>query len=146
MDLMIARLVNSILEAIPKRDIHSFEDVLRRGFVFCFDKAVENMYNLRARPTANLTYNFNDMYEENSEENVPEYIQLKVTPIIPQIVLIFNKVIDEVYTHSKEYLDNDISIEELIKCMLYGGMKLGTEFCLRIDLTNTDELDALLKE
>jgi hypothetical protein len=86
------------------------------------------------------------MYEENSEENVPEYIQLKVTPIIPQIVLIFNKVIDEVYTHSKEYLDNDISIEELIKCMLYGGMKLGTEFCLRIDLTNTDELDALLKE
>ena len=139
-------LVQSFIEAEPSKDISKLRKILIRGFIYCFDKAVEDVYNLRARPTANINFDLTDIFTGESGDEIPEYIQLKVTPCIGSIGTIYNKLVDHIEEIEDELSEVGIYYEDTIKSILYGGMYLGTEFCLRIDLENSDEMDALLND
>jgi len=141
-----AILVPVFLEALPSRRIHKIRKILLRGFMYCFDKAVEDTYNLRVRPTSKVTFDLNDILTGETGDEIPEYIQLKVRPWIGAIATIYNKVIDHIEEIEDELLEDAVNYEDLLKCIFYGGTLLGTEFCLRIDLENADEMEALLSD
>ena len=124
----MAILVPVFLEALPSRRIHNIRKILFKGFMYCFDKAVEDIYNLRARPTANVTFDLNDILTGETGDEIPEYIQLKVRPYIGAIATIYNKVVDHIEEIEIELLKNGVTYEDLLKCIFYGGTLLGNTF------------------
>jgi hypothetical protein len=146
MNQLIDILVPRFIEAMPSKSIHKNRQLLSKGFMYCFDKAVEDIYNLRARPTANVNFDLNDILTGESGDEIPEYIQLKVNPNIGAIATVYHKVVDHIEKIEQELLEVGLNYEDFIKCIFYGGTLLGTEFCLRIDLENSDEMDTLLND
>lgn len=146
MSQLIEIATQRFIDGMPPRSIQKIRHLLSRGFMYCFDKAVEDIYNLRARPTAKIKFNLNNIHTGKSGYEIPEYIQLKVNGNLHTIALIYHKFIDRIEEIEDELLESGINYVDLIKCILYGGTLLGTEFCLRIDLENTDEMEALLSE
>lgn len=140
---LIDLLVERFLEAGNSKKINDVRKILIRGFVYCFDKAVENIYNIRVRQTAKIRFDLYDLTSGESGDEIPEFVQLKVNPYIGTIAKIYNKLVDYIEESEAELYESEVSYEELIKSILYGGMYLGTEFCLRLDLQNTAEIDEL---
>lgn len=146
MNQLIDILVPRFIEAMPSKSIQQNRHLLSKGFMYCFDKAVEDIYNLRARPTANVNFDLNDILTGESGDEIPEYIQLKVNPYIGKIAIIYNEVVDHIEEIEDELLKAGLNFEDFIKCIFYGSTLLGTEFCLRIDLEDSHELDHFLSE
>ena len=55
---------------------------------------------------------------------------MKVTPIIPDVEMVFRETVDFAEQHAASVLDT----EDLYKSILTGGMLMGVEFCLRQEL------------
>lgn len=126
--------------------IEENQDILSRSFTFFFDKSLEMVYNIRVENEKETQFNSNDMMIGWGGSQIPEYIQLKVTPIIPLLAKIFNKTINYYKVNLEDILMNDITLKEQMKAIMYGGMQLGIEFCLQIDLENDSEMKRFLYE
>jgi hypothetical protein len=131
---MIDVIINDILRIELDKNFKTLRKVLLKAFVYCFDKSIENIYNHRARPTVDIYLDVRKLYEGESGGNVPEYIQRKTNLNIGKVALIFNNLMQHIDNNKIEYDKHEITTEELMKCVLFGGMNLGTQFCLRIDL------------
>ena len=139
MKTVIEHIADLILEEIkPSENISDTKNYLIRGFTYCFDKSLEIVYNLLVANGEEVNFDLEEMNNGMSGDKIPEYIQMKVTPIIPIIATIFNKTFEFAKnTNSNKKGDT----KELIKAILYGGMQLGTEFCFRIDLDDHSEFE-----
>jgi len=120
------------------------QDILSRSFTYIFDKSLEMVYNIRVENEKETHFNFKDLINCWGGNQIPEYIQLKVTPIIPILAKIFNKTINYFKVNLEDILMNDITLKEQMKAIMYGGMQLGIEFCLQIDLENDSEMNRYL--
>ena len=135
----IDKIVDHIIEEInPADNIDEAKDHLIRAFTYCFDKSIEIVYKLLAQVDEEVEFNFSDLFNGMGGDKIPEYIQLKVTPIIPNVAMTFNATFDRII--EREY-SKKATIKDLIKAILCGGMHLGTEFCLRIDIQNYSEFN-----
>ena len=143
MKTLIDVLGERFSQADPSKKISDIRKLLLRGFVYCFDKAVENIYNIRVRPAAEISFDLNDLIYGEGGDKIPEFLQLKVTPHIGTIAKIYNKLVEYVEENEAGLYKSEVSFAELIKSILYGGMYLGTEFCLRLNLHNIEEIDEL---
>jgi hypothetical protein len=99
------------------------------SFVFAFDKGVEIVYKMKVEPDEDTNVNEDDLFSAAGEQ-VPESLQLKVTPVIPIVEMVFQETIDFAEQHAATVLDT----EDLYRSILTGGMLLGVEFCLRQEL------------
>jgi len=146
MSQLIDIAAQRFIDGMPPRSIQKIRHLLSRGFMYCFDKAVEDIYNLRARPTAKIKFNLNNILTGKSGDEIPEYIQLKVNGNMRAIAFVYQKFVDHIEEIEDELIESGINYVDLIKCILYGGTLLGTEFCLRIDMEDSHELDNFLSE
>lgn len=120
------------------------QDILSRSFTYIFDKSLEMVYNIRVENEKKTHFDFNELINGLGGNKIPEYIQLKVTPIIPTLLKIFNKTINYFNVNMEDILMNDITLKEQMKAIMYGGMQLGIEFCLQIDLEDDSEMNRYL--
>jgi len=127
----------------PQYDPEIAKEHLIRAFVYFFDKGVEIVYNLRTDNEKGIQFRIQDLYSGRGGNQVPEYLQLKVTPVIPYLAEIFKKTID--YLIEKNYFDR-YPFVELTELILTGGMKLGVEFCQRLDLNDQSELEKFMAD
>lgn len=135
----IDKIVDHIIEEIkPASTLNDAKDLLIRAFTYCFDKSIEMVYKLLAEVDEDIEFNFSDLYNGMGGDQIPEHIQLKITPIIPKVAMTFNATFDHII--EQEYSSNH-NIKDLIKVILFCGMHLGTEFCLRTDLQNFSEFN-----
>ncbi|HTN68178.1 MAG TPA: hypothetical protein VLZ33_01810 [Dysgonamonadaceae bacterium] len=140
----IEKIVDHIIEEIAhKNNLETAQNHLVRAFTYCFDKSLEIVYKIRAQVDEGVEFNFSDLYNGMGGDKVPEYIQLKVTPIIPKIVMVFNETIDHI---NKKKYTKQITIRELAKAILFAGVYLGTEFCLRIDMQDYSEFNKYMMD
>lgn len=120
------------------------QDILSRSFTYIFDKSLEMVYNIRVENEKKTQFDYNELINGLGGNKIPEYIQLKVTPIIPTLLKIFNKTINYFNVNMEDILINDITLKEQMKAIMYGGMQLGIEFCLQIDLEDESEMNRYL--
>lgn len=120
------------------------QDILSRSFTYIFDKSLEMVYNIRVENEKKTQFDYNELINGLGGNKIPEYIQLKVTPIIPTLLKIFNKTINYFNVNMEDILVNDITLKEQMKAIMYGGMQLGIEFCLQIDLEDESEMNRYL--
>jgi hypothetical protein len=107
---------------------------LLSSFAFAFDKGVEIVYMMKVTPDQVTELNFQDVFESGGDQ-LPEHMQLKLTPIIPIVASVFKETIDFAEQHAASVLDT----EDLYKSILTGGMLLGVELCLRLDFGDDQE-------
>ncbi len=131
---MIDAIIKDIVRIEIDKNFKTLRRVLMKAFIYCFDKSIENIYNHRARPTVDIYLDVRKLYEGESGDNVPVYIQSKTNSNIGKVAIIFNRLMQHIDNNIIEYEKLEITTEELMKCVLIGGMNLGTEFCLRIDI------------
>ena len=124
--------------------IEDNQDILFRSFTYFFDKSLEMVYNIRVENEKKTHFNLNDLINGLGGDKIPEYIQLKVTPIISMLAKIFNKTINYFNVNMEDILMNEITLKEQMKAIMFGGMQLGIEFCLQIDLENDSEMNRYL--
>jgi len=127
----------------PQYDPEIAEEHLLPAFVFFFDKGVEIVYNLRTDNEKGIQFRIQDLYSGWGGNQVPEYLQIKVTPVIPILAEIFKKVM--IYLVENSYF-NQYPFVDLTELILTGGMKLGAEFCQRLDLNDHSELEKFMAD
>ena len=127
-------------DTIPKN-----RDILLRSFTYFFDKGLEIVYNLRIENEKVTDFDLNDLVNGMGGDKIPEYIQLKVTPIIPKIAQIFNSTIKFIETNKSEIDKSEMVLSEIVQGLILSGAQLGAEFCLQLDLDNQDEMEQLLQ-
>lgn len=120
------------------------QDILSRSFTYLFDKSLEMVYNIRVENEKKTQFDFNDLINGLGGNKIPEYIQLKVTPIIPTLLIIFNKTINYYNVNMEDILMNNITLKEQMQAIMFGAMQLGIEFCLQIDLEDESEMNRYL--
>ncbi len=138
----IEKMVEHINEETGENNnIVSVSDHLVRAFGYSFDKSIEILYKLIFEVEEGVEFNLNEMYNGGGGDQIPEYIQVKITPTIPIVVSIYTETIK--YIQEKQY---EISLDmlDLMKSVLFGGMYLGAEFGYRIDFNDQSELESYL--
>lgn len=126
----------------PGQGIKDLEPDALKGFIYFFDKAIEVVYNIRSKSNNEIHFNSDDLYYGMGGDKVPEYIQLKITPYIPKVGLIFQNTFDIIFKNDDLAA---IKTSEVLKSLLYGSMYLGIRFCLRIDFDNYSEWNRLME-
>lgn len=144
MNDVIDKIADHIIEEIkPADNLNDAQDHLIRAFTYCFDKSAEIVYKLLAQIDEEIEFNLYDLYNGMGGDKVPEYIQLKITPVIPKVAIAFSATFDHVMEQEYSSQPNN---KDLIKAILFCGMHLGTEFCLRIDLQDFSELNSFMED
>lgn len=115
------------------------EQGLIRSFMYCFDKTVELIYKTVVESDEEVIFNSNDLINGSGGDGIPEYLQLKITPMIGNITLIF----DENYKYANQFIDQ-IDKKNRYHAILTGDIQLGIEVGLRLDVNDSSEMDKFL--
>ena len=114
----------------PSTNFSDSTDHLVRAFMFCFDKSVEIIYNMRVDNDKGVNFNFEELYDGMSGDKIPEYIQIQITKIVPNVISIYQKTFDFII----DLQCDNIDFADKIKSVIYSAIQIGTEYALRIDL------------
>ena len=120
----------------PEKEI---ERALYQAYQYTFDKTIEITYSIRSGIDRGFEWDSDDMFNSMSGDNIPEYLQLKITPLIPNIAKIYN----EIYSYSKNLIEQSNS-RTVFDGILFSSVQLATEVGLRLDYENTSEWDKLM--
>jgi hypothetical protein len=138
------QIAQTYLEETEAKQIKDMKDLLHRAFIYCFDKGVETCYNLRAKVDNDIEYNYPDLLQGMGGDKIPEYIQLKITPLISKVGILFASSLNFISNNEASYLEAGISLHEQTKALLMGASQLGVEYMLRLDLNDQSEMEAYL--
>ena len=131
-------LAAALLEQVTLKPAQMKEQ-LAHSFIYAFDKGVEIVYKMKVDSEEPMDLDFDEMAERTGDE-IPEYIQLKLTPAIPTILMVF----DETFDFAEQEAAAALDVQELYKSILVGGMLFGVEFCLRQDIYDDKEQETFL--
>jgi len=142
--------INIITDYIIKNDSSKrfieLSNSLLPAFNYCFDKSIELVYNLRTKQEKKVVkFNFNELYEGMGGSGVPEYIQLKVTSVIIKIAYIHSKLCSIISANELYYKEMKFPLKDQLTMYLLAATYIGADFCLHINLNNTDEMDSFLE-
>ena len=118
---------------------YEIEQGLIRSFMYCFDKTVELVYKTVVESDEEVIFNSNDLINGTGGVMIPEYLQLKINPMIGNIALIF----DENYKYANQFI-NQIDKKNRFHAILNGAVLLGIEVGLRLDVNDSSEMDNFL--
>lgn len=136
------KVVPGIIDSIkPSTDFSDTDLVLVRAFMFYFDKCVEMVYNIRVDNDKQVTFNFEELFNGISGNQIPEYIQIKITKIVATILTIYKKT----FYYAQSFDIEGIDLENKIKSILYSAIAIGTQYALEIDLEDDTEFQKFLK-
>ena len=133
-----SQLYDGNINRLESDDIKKY---LMTAFTYCFDKTIELVYNLRVDNANDINFHTDDMLNGMGGDKIPEYLQLKITPIIHLISMIFIETYELALQYSKEIDHNSLS-----KTLLFGAVGLASELCIRIDLEDTSEMDKYVED
>lgn len=115
------------------------ESVLYRAYQYTFDKTIEITHTIRSGVDNGFEWDSDDMFNGLSGDRIPEYLQLKITPLIGNIAMIYN----EVYNYSKNLI-TESNKRAVFDAILFSSVHLGIEIGLRLDYYNTSEWDKFM--
>lgn len=138
---LMGDLINQVNGTVFKigeveHDIQELENALFKAFIYCFDKTIEIIYAIRTGIDNGFGWDSEDMLNGISGDKIPEYLQLKVMPVIP----ILSKIYNETLSFSKPFIE-EFGPRVIYDAILYSSVQLATEFGLRLDLEDTSEWD-----
>lgn len=115
------------------------ERVLYQAYQYTFDKTIEITYTIRSGVDNGFEWDSDDMFQGLSGDRIPEYLQLKITPLLGFIAQIYS----EIYKYSKDLIEES-NIRVVFDGILLSSVQLATEVGLRLDYDNTSEWDRLM--
>jgi len=136
------KVVPLIIDSIkPSTNFADTDELLVRAYMFYFDKCVEMVYNMRVDNEKTVNFNFEELFSGISGDQIPEYIQLKITNIVGSFITIYKKTFD--YAQSLEC--ENIELEDKIRTLLYSSIQIGTQYALEIDLDDDSEFQQFME-
>ena len=86
--------VHIVEESSPPHSLAAMKKLLSMAFMYCYDKSVETTYKLRVGAKRDVRFSFEDLYHGMGGDRIPVYLQLKVTPVIDKVALVFQDTFD----------------------------------------------------
>lgn len=109
-------------------------------FQYIFDRCVEIAYK-QITDSDEINTNFNTTEAFNYYElDIPEYLQLKVTNIVPRLANIFGSIYH--YMSRKDYLSQDVAT--WMSAIMMSAATLAFKFAMEMDLDDDAEMQDFL--
>lgn len=138
---LMGDLINQVNGTVFKigevnHDSKEIENALFKAFIYCFDKTIEIVYAIRTGIDNGFEWDSEDMLNGISGDKIPEYLQLKIMPVIP----VLSKIYNETLSFSNPFIE-EYGPRIIYDAILFSAVQLATEFGLRLDLEDTSEWD-----
>ncbi|NDP20937.1 MAG: hypothetical protein GZ091_07640 [Paludibacter sp.] len=93
------------------------------------------VYNIRIENEKGVDFNFEDLFNGISGNQIPVHIQFRTNKIISSIMTIYKKTFD----YAQRLENEDISLDSKIRTVLYSSIHLAREYALCLDLEDDSE-------